>query len=56
MFPSSFPVVYALPKAQAKDLIVKSPKLKEALKVFIESLPPHQRHRREFKTLLPLVQ
>ncbi len=56
MFPSSLPVVYALPKGQAQEVFTKSPKLKEALKVFIESLPSHQRHRREFKTLLPLVQ
>ena len=56
IFPSSLPVVYALPKPQAQDVISKSPKLKAALKDFMDALPPHQKHRREFKTLLPLVQ
>jgi hypothetical protein len=56
MFPSSLPVVYALPKVQAQEVVSKSPKLKEALRAFFDALPPHQRHRREFKQLLPLVQ
>jgi hypothetical protein len=56
MFPSSLPVIYALPKVQAQEVVSKSPKLKDALRSFMDSLPPHQRHRREFKTLLPLVQ
>ncbi len=55
-FPTSLPVLYALPKPQAQEMILKSPKLKESLRILIEALPPHQRQRREFQSLLPLIE
>jgi hypothetical protein len=55
-FPTSLPVLYTLPAAQAQIVIQKSPKLKEALQKIIESLPPVQRQRREFQKLIPLLQ
>lgn len=55
-FPSSIPVLLSLPKNQGLVVVKKSPKLLQAIDDHFESLPAHQRGRRDLVQLRRLVE
>jgi symplekin len=55
LFPKSLIVILKLPSEQVKELLDKSPKLKDDVRALIDQLDHFQRSRREFQTLIPFL-
>lgn len=54
-FPSSLPILLALPKEHSLDLLINAPELVTNMKEYLEGLPNHQKSRREFALLQGLI-
>lgn len=56
IFPSSIPVLLSLPRDRGVQVVQKSPKLAQAIKDHFQSLPAHQRGRRDLVQLSRLLE